>query len=198
MATTSHRLHGEDIGVRSPTAVANRALAVVERLDDPSADERDLLRLLVEHGESPSLSVTAKDLAELRQVATELAGLFNRQGDVDDWAQQLNAMLAQWASPPHLAHEGIGWHLHVDRGEDASLAEWFMSSSAMALALLLARSGEPPIRRCGASTCNRSFLQSWSGGERRFCSTTCATRTRVSNHRSRRARQPPSIHTDHE
>jgi hypothetical protein len=179
---------GNEYGVRSPAAVAARAIAAVHLLLNPATDELAVARLLVQHGESTSLVVTPMDLPELRTVATALDGLFDLDS-VDDWARQLNALLATWASKPHLAHEGIGWHLHVDRGENASLAEWLASSSAMALALLLMRSGQPPVRRCAAHGCAQPFLLSTSGAPRRFCSTTCSTRTRVSNHRRRRSAQ---------
>lgn len=177
-----------DSGVRSPAAVATRAIAAVQLLADPAADEHAVARLLVEHGESEALVVTPEDLPQLRGVSTALAELFDLDS-VDDWAHQLNGLLAQWASPPHLAHEGVGWHLHVDRGEQATLAEWLASSSAMAFALLLTRSGQPPVRRCAAPGCGQPFLLSLSGAPRRFCSATCATRTRVSNHRRRRSAQ---------
>jgi hypothetical protein len=124
---------GDDYGVRSPSAVAARAIAAVHLLSDPATDELAVARLLVQHGESTSLSVTPMDVHDLRTVATQIAGLFDLE-NVDDWARQLNLLLATWASKPHLAHEGIGWHLHVDRGENASLAEWLASSSAMAFA----------------------------------------------------------------
>ena len=179
---------GNEYGVRSPSAVAARAIAAVHLLSDPATDEQAVARLLVQHGESTSLVVTPMDLPGLRTVATAIATLFDLDG-VDDWARELNALLATWAGKPYLAHEGIGWHLHVDRGENASLAEWLASSSAMAFALLLTRSGQPPVQRCTAHGCTQPFLLSTSGAPRRFCSTRCATRMRVSNHRRRRSAQ---------
>ena len=175
-----------DLGVRSPSAVAERPIAAVLLLRDPAATEADVTRLFTEHGEIEPVAVSADDLADLRSVTAALDELF-ASTDVDSWAAGLNGLLARWASAPRLAHEGVGWHLHVDRGDDASLAEWFASSSSLALAVLLTQHAEPPVGRCAAEGCGRPFLQTWSGSPRRFCSPACATRTRVAAHRRRRA-----------
>src|SRR5205823_5466585 len=99
----------------------------------------------------------------------------------------LNDLLARHAGPPRLtAHGGTPWHLHVDRDDAAPWAEWLLAGGALALAALLAAAGgRPAFGACGAADCRRSYLDSGRGGVRRYCSSRCATRTRVAAYRAR-------------
>ena len=50
------------------------------------------------------------------------------------------------AHPPRLTSHGgtSGWHLHVDGDDDAPWADWFLTSSCLALAVLLAERQAAP------------------------------------------------------
>ena len=52
--------------------------------------------------------------------------------------------------PPRLTtHGGASrWHVHVDGSDDAPWAEWFLTSSCLALAVLLAERQAPPAGFC--------------------------------------------------
>lgn len=110
------------------------------------------------------------------------------RGDATDRAASaINGLLAQCGARPRLSrHGGHAWHLHVDRDDDASWADWFTASSALALAQILSEHGRPAWGECAAAGCSKLYLATGPGGPRRFCSATCATRTRVAAHRRRR------------
>ena len=100
-------------------------------------------------------------------------------------APMINALLVA-AGPLRLSdHGGRPWHLHVDPVE-LDWHAWFVSSSALALALALSERGRVVWGRCRARSCGRAFLDSGSGGPRQYCSATCASRTRVAELRARR------------
>src|SRR6476660_9622106 len=98
-----------------------------------------LIAVLRKYGEPEPIEISATDLAELRQAALMLREVF-AAGDADAAADRLNGLLAGRAHPPRLTTHGgtSGWHVHVDGGDDAPWADWFLTSSCLALAVLLA------------------------------------------------------------
>ena len=152
--------------------------------DAPTADS--IAAVLVEHGESqPQLS--APDVAELRDAAWQLREVFAAP-DVEAAASVLNALFAQYAGPPRLtAHDAaFGWHLHADSADDGPWGAWLITSSALALATLLADRQELPGGLCASASCRKPFAHLGGGSPRRYCSTRCATRERVAAHRARK------------
>ena len=129
-------------------------------------------------------TITANPAA-LRQAALQLREVF-AAGDADTAADRLNGLLASRAHPPRLTTHGgtSGWHLHVDGGDDAPWAEWFVTSSCLALAVLLAERQAPPAGLCAAQSCGRPFVNVGRGAARRYCSAACGTRERVARHRA--------------
>ena len=163
-------------------AVARRAVALTEvLLGAPSSDQ--VRELLIEHGEPEDISITDQDVAELRGVAERFDALFGCP-DRDTWAHRLNEILASCAETPRLvAHDGVDWHLHLDSGPESPWAQWFGAGSAFALAVMLVDGDGVPVSRCAAYGCARPFLPTGGGRTRRFCSSRCATRSRVADHR---------------
>ena len=150
--------------------------------------ERDtLIAMLRAHGEPEPIEISDADLAELRQAALDLQEVF-AAGDVATAADRINALLGARAHPPRLtAHGGgSGWHLHVDGSDDAPWAEWFLTSSCLALAVLLAERQAPPGGFCQSPSCARPFVNVGRGSARRYCSAACGTRERVAAHREAR------------
>ncbi|MFF5212782.1 CGNR zinc finger domain-containing protein [Streptosporangium sp. NPDC000396] len=144
------------------------------------------------YGEQPGdLGLTAEDVTAMRAVADRLREVF-AAADVDEAAGLLNRLLAGVARPPRLTTHGgqAAWHLHVDGHDDAPWAEWFLASSAMALAVLLTDNQRVPGGICAAPGCGRPFVDSAGGSPQRFCSSRCATRVRVAGHRARRDAAP--------
>jgi predicted RNA-binding Zn ribbon-like protein len=143
-----------------------------------------LIDVLRAHGEPEPIEISAAGLAGLRQAAFELREVFTA-GDVATAANRINALLAGRAHPPRLTTHGgaSGWHLHVDSDDDAPEAEWFLTSSCLALAVLLAERQAPPAGICQSPSCARPFVNVGRGSPRRFCSSTCGTRERVAAYR---------------
>jgi hypothetical protein len=150
--------------------------------------ERDaLIAVLRAHGEPEPIEISGADLAGLRLAALDLQEVF-AAGDVATAADRINALLGARAHPPRLTTHGggSGWHLHVDGSDDAPWAEWFLTSSCLALAVLLAGRQAPPGGFCQSPSCGRPFVNVGRGAARRFCSATCGTRERVAAHREAR------------
>ncbi|RAG86888.1 CGNR zinc finger domain-containing protein [Streptacidiphilus pinicola] len=157
----------------------------------PNLPRSTAVRLLGRHGERAEdltqATLTDEDLRGLRDAALRMGGIL-AESDTDRAALALNVLLAEHAGAPRLSrHEGHPWHLHVDRGDDASWAEWFLASSALALARILTEHGRATWGECAAANCRTLYLGTGPGSPRRYCSTTCASRARVADHRRRRA-----------
>lgn len=168
---------------------ANRTVAVVNALrwqPEPAAAAALAAEVFTAYGET-AVTVTEADGAALLAAAGELRAVFAAGDDPDAAARLLNALLARYAGPPRLtAHGGTPWHLHVDRDDDAPWDEWLLAGGALALAALLAAAGDrPAFGVCGAADCRMCYLDSGRGGGRRYCSSRCATRTRVAAFRAK-------------
>jgi predicted RNA-binding Zn ribbon-like protein len=155
------------------------------RLAPGSPGERDaVIEVLEAHGEPSPVEVSPADLEGLRRAALELREVFTA-GDVATAADRINGLLAGRAHPPRLTTHGgaSGWHLHVDSSDDAPWDEWLLTSSALALAVLLAERQAPPAGICASPSCLRPFVNVGRGAARRYCSAACGTRERVAAHR---------------
>ena len=146
-----------------------------------------LIAVLRKYGEPEPIEISAADLADLRQAALLLREVFAAV-DADIAADRLNGLLTGRAHPPRLTTHGgtSGWHLHVDSDDDAPWAEWFLTSSCLALAVLLAERQAPPAGFCESPSCGRPFVNVGRGNSRRYCSATCGTRERVAAYRRAR------------
>jgi predicted RNA-binding Zn ribbon-like protein len=143
-------------------------------------------QMLKEYDEHTSEVISA-DLKPLQNVAAQLYEVFSAKG-VATAAKLLNTMFAKHASVPRLtSHANTSWHIHVDSSDHASWAEWFASSSALALAVLLAEKQHNPGGVCASKVCGRPFIDTGKGGGRLYCSPRCATRERVAMHRKAHA-----------
>ena len=155
------------------------------RLLPGSADERAaVIEVLRAHGEPEPVEVSPAGVDGLRQSALELREVFTAP-DAAAAADRINGLLAGRAHPPRLTTHGgaSGWHLHVDSSDDAPWDEWFLTSSGLALAVLLAERQAPPAGICASPSCGRPFVNVGRGTARRYCSATCGTRERVAAHR---------------
>lgn len=162
-------------------AVALITVLVVESHDDETA--RVLTAsLLREYGE-PQPDLNSTDIRELRHGAQDIYAIF-RCPDMGSTVEHINALLARYATSPRLtSHDNSPWHLHVDATDNAPWRTWFVSSSAMALAILASEKQRPPGGICASPSCERPFINLGQGGGRRYCSSRCSTRERVASHR---------------
>jgi hypothetical protein len=156
-----------------------------------SAERAALVAVLRAYGEPEPVEISGADLDRLRQAAIPLGEVF-AAGDAATAAGRINALLAGRARPPRLTTHGgtSGWHLHVDGSDDAPWAEWFLTSSCLALAVLLAERQAPPGGFCASPACGRPFVNTGRGAARRYCSPACGTRERVARHRTSHAAGP--------
>lgn len=169
---------------------AQRAADIIDALVPRGAgpqppDERAwLVAVLRAYGETGPIEISAADLTALRRAALNLREVFAAR-DVAAAAQLINGLLAGHAHPPRLSTHGgeSGWHLHVDGSDDAPWAEWFLTSSCLALAVLLAERQAPPAGLCASPSCGKPFVNVGRGAARRYCSAACGTRERVARHR---------------
>lgn len=146
--------------------------------------DEDVVAVLRMYGEPEPVELSAADLADLRQAAQRLREVFGAD-DVSRAAELINGLLAGRAHAPRLTTHGgeSGWHLHVDSSDDAPWGEWFLTSSCLALAVLLAERQQPPGGICASASCGRPFVNTGRGSARRYCSARCGTRERVAAHR---------------
>ena len=156
-----------------------------------AAERAALVAVLRAYGEPEPIEISGDDLDGLRQAAIPLGEVF-AAGDAATAAGRINALLTGRARPPRLTTHGgtSGWHLHVDGSDDAPWAEWFLTSSCLALAVLLAERQAPPGGFCASPSCGRPFVNTGRGAARRYCSPACGTRERVARHRTSHAAGP--------
>ncbi|HXJ28473.1 MAG TPA: CGNR zinc finger domain-containing protein [Streptosporangiaceae bacterium] len=156
-----------------------------------AAERAALVAVLRAYGEPEPVEISDADLGGLRQAAIPLGEVF-AAGDAATAAGRINALLAGRARPPRLTTHGgtSGWHLHVDGSDDAPWPEWFVTSSCLALAVLLAERQAPPGGFCASPSCGRPFVNTGRGAARRYCSPACGTRERVARHRTSHAAGP--------
>ncbi|WP_435853180.1 CGNR zinc finger domain-containing protein [Streptomyces smyrnaeus] len=156
--------------------------------EDPALPRDAMAALLARHGETERelRGLTGGEAAALRRAVAQLTERVLTETDTDRAAEALNALLERCAARPRLSrHGGHPWHLHVDRSDDASWADWFTASAALALARLLSERGGVAWGECAAPGCRRLFLGAGPGAPQRYCSRACATRSRVAEHRRR-------------
>lgn len=174
------------ITVGAVQAVVDRTADLVNTLADPEVTPAEVTAVLREHGEVDPAPASG-DMADLRAAADALRSVLAAD-TLDLAAARVNALLARTAHPPRLSNHGgaFTWHLHVDSDdEEAPLAEWFLASASLVLALLISDRQRLPGGVCAARGCERVFLDTAYGSRRRYCSRRCATRERVAAHRAR-------------
>lgn len=165
--------------VRLAVDLVNTRTREPEKLTTPS----DVREFLLEHGESDPIALDEDDLAQIRAVRERIRPVFH--ADPADAARLLNELLTEYAVRPYLSeHDGAPWHLHVSKPE-ATWAEWLAATTALGLASFVAGHGFGAIGPCAAVDCERVFVNPAERRPRKFCSPTCASRTRVATYRAR-------------
>ncbi|PWK87376.1 CGNR zinc finger protein [Lentzea atacamensis] len=121
-----------------------------------------------------------------------------QERDVRDWVERLrqvfraptvdllNELLAESSTTHYIStHDDRAPHLHYAR-EDAPTDVRVKAYTAAGLAALFCEDAQR-IGWCGRDGCDTVFVDTSRNGRRRFCSTKCANRVAVANHRSRQA-----------
>lgn len=142
-----------------------------------------VLATLREHGMAVT-AVTGDEAAAITAWRRRLRAVFT-ESDVDARVDLLNRLLADSAGAPHVSrHDGRPPHLHYHVA-DGSIVDRVRAYTAGGLAHLVC---EDPGRAgvCDRAGCGTVFVDTSRNGRRRFCTTRCATRVHVADHRNRR------------
>ncbi len=148
----------------------------------PDAAAPELLRMMREAGMSLT-RLTEAEAAQARAWGRRIRAVF-AEPDADRRIDLVNELLAETACRPFVSrHDGLPAHLHY-AGEDDTLTRRIRAFTAGGLAHLLC---EDPgrIGACAREGCDFVFVDTSRNGRRRFCSTRCATRVHVAEHRAR-------------
>ncbi|MEV0285822.1 MULTISPECIES: CGNR zinc finger domain-containing protein [unclassified Kribbella] len=177
-------LQAPDRAVRLAVDLVNTRTLDPEELNAPG----DVRTFLLEHGESEPITLDEGDLAEVRNVRERIRPVFH--AEARDAAAVLNGLLEEYAVRPYLSdHDGSPWHLHVAK-PGATWGDWLAATTALGLASFAAAHGFDAIGTCAAVDCERVYVNAAERRPRRFCSPTCASRTRVASYRARKAGNP--------
>ncbi|QWF85041.1 CGNR zinc finger domain-containing protein [Amycolatopsis sp. CA-230715] len=162
-------------------AAAQIAAALVNAGPGTAAELSAVLR---EHGATMG-TISPAEAGEVFAWAKRLRAVF--EASSSELAVDLvNELLADSACRPFVSrHDGLRAHLHYAR-EDEGVLRRIRAYTAGGLAHLVC---EDPDRfgRCAREGCATVFVDTSRNGRRRFCSTRCATRVHVAEHRVRAA-----------
>lgn len=96
----------------------------------------------------------------------------------------LNALLAASDTPTELTELADGrWALRPSVTATTTAADAYLRVAAFSFASWFAERGRCAWGVCAASDCENAFIDEGRRAPQRFCSTACATRTRVAAHR---------------
>ena len=147
----------------------------------------DGVRALVADREHLNTGVSRNDLDALRALRAEFRAFFVAcaEGDGEDAAAQLNALLIQHPVHPQLSgHDSQRWHVHYT--ESGSVADKYAAGAVMGLAVRLTDLGIGRFGICQAAGCPGVFIDLSTSNTRRYCSDRCTNRANVSAFRARK------------
>lgn len=173
----------------SVLTMARRTAALINVLTDDHVKPSAVAGVLRGYGEADPIDLTSQDVSQMYAAATRLREIFTAE-HVDQAAVTVNRLLKEHTGPLRLSTHGgdSPWHPHLDRDDDGPWGEWLLSSSCLALTVLIWNHQRPPGGACASPSCHKVFITRGSGPERRYCSRRCATRERVAAHRHGRSR----------
>jgi predicted RNA-binding Zn ribbon-like protein len=131
--------------------------------------------------------LSAAQAERLAVAAVQLRRVFETAAaaDVDAAALIVNRLLGELGPIPYLdRHDGEPWHLHY-HSRDHDLPSSWAASCTLALATVIGGEHADRLGVCGASQCDRVYVDVSRNGTRRFCSTACQNRVKAAAHRAR-------------
>ncbi|MFF5233183.1 CGNR zinc finger domain-containing protein [Dactylosporangium sp. NPDC000521] len=176
-------------------SLVNELTVAGDRAGPVAGDELRVLAQILAF-DAPSLAaLDGDDVPGFVALARRLREIFDdlHGNDVDAAAERLNALLARSPAQPHLAKEEGRWRLH-HHPVHAELVAMYTAICAEALARIVSAGDADRLGTCQAPDCGRVFVDVSKNGSRRFCTTTCQSRVKVTAFRRRRgpANTPPS------
>jgi predicted RNA-binding Zn ribbon-like protein len=162
-------------------AAAELAAALVNA--DPAGGPAELTALLHDQDYRPVGVLDDRQARELTDWAARLAPVFDR---TRDRVALVNDLLAHAAAKPYIStHDDRRPHLHF-APEQAPTPDRVRAFTAAGLAHAVC---EDPDRlgRCARPGCATVYVDTSRNGRRRYCTTRCANRVHVADHRRTRA-----------
>jgi predicted RNA-binding Zn ribbon-like protein len=137
---------------------------------DDSLSDPDAFRALI--ADRPHLHghITHDDLTALRQLRTELAGIFlaSAEGDEPAAAARLNALLIRHPVHPVVSgHDNQRWHLHLSDG--GSVADRYAAGAAFGLMTITTQLAPNRLGICAMASCHSVFIDASPNRSRRYC-----------------------------
>lgn len=166
------------------------AAALVNTLDSDGVDElaepAGLLAYLDRHPYTGVILGSEPELAEVRQVRTQLRRLW-QVPDRDAAVPIINEILASADARPFLVrHDAWDWHLHVTP-PDAPLAQRMAAEAAMAFLELIRADDWQRLKTCAASDCGDVLVDLSKNRSKRYCDDgNCGNRAAVAAYRARK------------
>jgi hypothetical protein len=145
-----------------------------------------LAGVLVDMMRGEGMSLTMLSPAEAEEIVAwgrRLRPVF-AESDMDSRIKLLNVLLTDSACQPYISrHDNLPAHLHY-ASEHADRVRRIQAYTAGGLAHLLC---DDPQRLggCARAGCATVYVDTSRNGRRRYCSTRCATRVHVAEHRER-------------
>ncbi|WP_433088758.1 CGNR zinc finger domain-containing protein [Dactylosporangium sp. CA-052675] len=176
-----------DAGVIVSIDLVNQLTAAGGQAAPAAGDELGALTRILAF-DAPSLAALGPDdVPGFVALARMLREIFDalRVDDVDAAADRLNTLLARSPAQPYLAKEEGRWRLHR-HPVHAELVAMYMAICAEALARVVSAGDGDRLGTCQAPDCERVFVDVSKNGSRRFCTTTCQNRVKVTAFRRRR------------
>lgn len=132
-----------------------------------------------------------RDLDAMRDLRAQLRAIFVAAADgaEEDAIDRLNSLLIHHPTHPQIsAHDGQGWHLHLNEG--GSIPDRYAARAAMGLAVKVGEQGLDRLGICRAEGCERVFFDTTAGRSRRYCSDRCAERAAMTACQPAQSRVP--------
>lgn len=151
---------------------------------EPGAAAERWQRILAEHsgGEHPTERPGANEVLE----ATRQLRAFFSLRELADVAAAVNPLLELAGARPRFVEVRPGsWALRADPAPGSGAIQRVLTGAAFALASWAAEHGRTAWGICAADDCERVFIDEARRVPQRFCSPTCATRSRVRAHRAK-------------
>ncbi|WP_198683812.1 CGNR zinc finger domain-containing protein [Peristeroidobacter agariperforans] len=162
------------------------SLRLVNELAPSAERHRDIVASILAFDPSSLAAFRRQQIPGFVSLSMRLRGVIHHllEEDLEAAAGVLNEMLAEHPAHPHLAKEDGRWRLH-HHPADAQLVPMYVSICAEALARMIGEGLVDRFGRCEAKGCDILFFDTSKNGTRRFCSTTCQSRTKTAVFRQR-------------
>ena len=160
--------------------------------DEHLADLAALKDFVERNAVSDVRDLDAADLAAAHRLRDRFHDVFRSTGDVRAAVRQINAVVAEARTSPHLTdHDGYDWHMHFF-APGSRLAEHLAAQCGVALGNVIAAGELDRLRVCEAPDCERVLVDLSRNRCRRYCdSRTCGNRMHVAAYRARRRESAP-------